>query len=291
MGKGEDQKAMTRLKTEDLIPIKNHLKNYSHELTEKTGHSLRGIACHALGIDPKEISIFEDSVKVGIVPIMSGQGIIPGFSDAIMYIVQEIGFDAFVTQGFDVSGIGEAVVRKSDIIFMGDDHRFIALNIKTGTIVDNSEATAKGYVAGLDLMCGGLNGQKVLIIGCGPVGCNAAVAVIKRGGNVGIIDKYPQYSLFLADHIERLIGRKITIEKNLKQALRNYHCIIDATNAGNIIDADIITKETYIAAPGIPLGLTPTAVEKISDRLLHDPLELGVTVMMIGALQSMIIKE
>lgn len=282
---------MTRLKAEDLIPVKSRLREYDRELTEKTGHSLRGIACYALGIDPKEISIFEDSIKVGVVPIMSGQGIIPGFSDAIMYIVGEMGFDAFVTQGFDVSGIGEAVERKTDIIFMGDDHRFIALNIKCGTIVDNSEATAKGYVAGLDLMCGGLSGQHVLILGCGPVGCNAAVAVLKRGGNVGVIDKYPQYSLFLSDHIERLMGRKITIEKNLKQALRNYHCIIDATNSGNMIDADVITKETYIAAPGIPLGLTPSAREKISDRLLHDPLELGVAVMMIGALQAMLIKE
>lgn len=45
----------------------------------------------------------------------------------------------------------------------------------------------------------------------------------------------------------------------------------------------MITPQTYIAAPGMPLGLTRGAVEKIGDRLFHDPLQTGVAIMAIEA--------
>jgi pyrrolysine biosynthesis protein PylD len=280
---------MTRLAQEDIRDMKSRLEQYDRELVEITGLNLLGIACYANNIDELEkLQPLMDIVKIGVVPIKSGMGIIPGFSDAIMNIVEHIGFDVFVTQGTDVAGIAEAVERKTDVIVMADDHRFIALNIRTGCMVDNTEATAKGYVAGLDLMSGGLSGEKVFIIGCGPVGCNAAMNVIRRGGDVAVFDIVPQYSLFLADRIKRLMNRSIVIEKSLKPALRHYHLIIDATHAVDIIDTDSISPLTCIAAPGMPLGLTPRAIEKIADRLIHDPIQIGVAVMVVEALQAMI---
>jgi 3-methylornithyl-N6-L-lysine dehydrogenase len=277
---------MTRLATDDIKDIKSTLAQYDAELVEKTGVTLRGIACHALNIEEEKLQPLTDSVKIGVVPIKSGLGIIPCFCDSVMNIVEHLGFDAFVTQGTDVAGIAEAVERKSDVIMMSDDYRFIALNIHNGCLVDNTEATAKGFVAGLDLISGGIIGKKVLIIGCGPIGCNAAMDTLRRGGSVSVFDIAPQCCLFLKDHIEQIMNRTIKIEKSLKQALRHYHLIIDATNAPDIIDEDAITPLTCVAAPGMPFGMTPGAVKKIEPRYLHDPLQIGVATMVIEALQS-----
>ncbi|MDQ1355513.1 MAG: 3-methylornithyl-N6-L-lysine dehydrogenase, partial [Acidobacteriota bacterium] len=75
----------------------------------------------------------------------------------------------------------------------------------------------------------------------------------------------------------------VNVEQTLKKALSGHCLIVEATNAAGVIDEIFITPETYIAAPGMPLGLTPAAVRKVSQRLLHDPLQLGVAVMAIQA--------
>jgi pyrrolysine biosynthesis protein PylD len=55
--------------------------------------------------------------------------------------------------------------------------------------------------------------------------------------------------------------------------------VVDATNAAGIIHANDISPQTFIAAPGMPLGLSPEAQINVSDRLLHDPLQIGVATM------------
>jgi pyrrolysine biosynthesis protein PylD len=298
---------MTRLKYPDIKDIAGQLADYDNELLSKTGHTLRGIACHALGIREEKILPLVGSVTVGIVPIGSGQGVIPGFSQTIAQIVRHIGFNAFVTSESDVTGIAEAVEEKAQIIMMADDQRFVALNVARGLVVDNSEATGKGFSAGLDLMTGGLKDQKVLVIGCGPVGQSAALATIHRGAEVSIFDIDSQRSQVLAKAIlERTGGHEnshqgtkaqrntkksllkfssshVNIEQSLEKALSGHSFIVEATNAAEVINDIFITPETYIAAPGMPLGLTPAAVRKVSQRLLHDPLQLGVAVMAIEA--------
>jgi len=274
---------MTRLKTGDIKDISGQLAAYDRELLLRTGHTLRGIACHALGIPEEDFQCLSKNVTVGVVPIGSGEGVIEGFSHTVKDIVKHIGFSVFVTGDTDVGGIAGAVERGAEVVLMADDSRFVALNVKQGRVVDNAEATARGFVAGLDLMVGGLKGQSVLIIGCGPVGRNAALAVFHRGARVSVFDIEAQRSRSLAREVEELTGKSVNIEVSFKDALRNHHFLVEATNAAGIIVEAFITPETYIAAPGMPLGLTSAAVEKISNRLLHDPLQLGVAVMALEA--------
>jgi pyrrolysine biosynthesis protein PylD len=197
---------MTRLKPNDIETISAQLNQYDKELLSKTGHTLRGIACHALGIREEKLRSLCGSVSIGIVPISSGQGVIPGFSQTVAKIVRYIGFNAFVTGDADVAGIAEAVEKKARVIMMADDQRFVALNIARGLVVDNSEATGKGFTAGLELMAGGLKDQKVLVIGCGPVGQSSALAAIHRGAEVSVFDIDSQRSQVLAKAIMERTG-------------------------------------------------------------------------------------
>jgi len=320
---------MTRLKYPDIKDIAAQLTDYDNELFQKTGHTLRGIACHALDFHEEKLQSLCGSVSIGIVPISSGQGVIRAFSQTIAQIVRYIGFNAFVTSESDVTGIAEAVESGAGVLMMADDQRFVALNVARGLVVDNSEATGKGFTAGLDLMTGGLKEQKVLVIGCGPVGQSAALAAIHRGAEVSVFDIDSRRSQELAKAIMessgccenshqgtkarrytkgfiikkflvpwclggkvfRVSGRRravmmncqVNIEQSIEKALSGHSFIVEATNAAGVIDEIFITPETYIAAPGMPLGLTPAAVRKVSRRLLHDPLQLGVAVMAIEA--------
>lgn len=273
---------MTRLKTEDIKDISTRLKQYDKELIQKTGRSLQGIASYSIGIEEKEFQILARSIPVAVVPILSGQGVITGFSSAVREILRHIGFNTFVTDMSDVAGIAEAVEKGSGIIMMADDLRFIAIRLKTGLIVDNSVATANGFIVCLDLMSGGIDNQKVLVIGCGPVGQNAVLAAIQRGAFVSVFDIDVRMSQKLVRDIKKLTGKTVNIEKSINCGdivSRDFDFIVEATNTANVIHEADITSKTYIAAPGMPLGLTPSAVRKISDRLFHDPLQLGVSIM------------
>ena len=158
-------------------------------------------------------------------------------------------------------------------------------------MADNTIATGKGFVAGLDLMAGGLEGQKVLVIGCGAVGRSAVNAILQRGAEVAVFDINPQYGYQLAKEIYKSMKKRITIETDLNRALQQYHLLLEATNAAGTIEAGAIRPYIHVAAPGIPLGLTAAAVEKISGRLLHDPLQIGAAVMAVDAVLSRSIEE
>ncbi len=274
---------MTRLKYHDIKNIAGQLTDYDNDLLQKTGHTLRGIACHALGIQEEKLQSLWGSVSIGVVPIRSGKGVIHGFSQTVTQIVRHIGFNAFVTSESDVTGIAEAVGKKAQVIMMADDQRFVALNVARGLVVDNSEATGKGFTAGLDLMTGGLKNQKILILGCGPVGQSVAWTAIQWGAEVSVFDIDSQCCQRTANALMGLTNRQVTVEPSLEKALSGHSFLVEATNAAGVIDEVFITPETYIAAPGMPLGLTPAAVRKVSQRLLHDPLQLGVAVMVIEA--------
>lgn len=276
---------MTRLKVADIKDIEKQLPQYDDELVRKTGTNLRGIACFAVGVGEEEIFHNIAAVPAAVVPITAGQGIITGFSTAVKAILEFIGFKVFVTKLADAAGTAEAFERGSRLIFMADDNRFVALNIKRCLVVDNAAATGKGFAAALELMSGGVAGERVLVLGCGPVGFSVVESIIRFGARVSVYDIVPGYSLALREKIEAQLKTRIKIEKDLKRVLSEVRLIVDATNAAGIIPEEVISPRTYIAAPGMPLGLTPAAVEKIAGRLLHDPLQLGVAAMAIEAIK------
>jgi pyrrolysine biosynthesis protein PylD len=282
---------MTRLKPKDIYDIPIRLNEYDRELIEKTGCTLEGIACCTFGIPEETFLSMAGSAEVGIVPVATGQGIIEGFSKAVRHIVQHLGFRTFVTRQTDVAGIAEAVEKNAEVIMMADDLRFVALNIRSSRLVDNAEAAGKGFVAGLDLMAGGLKQKRVLVIGCGPVGRSAVLAALLRGADVSVFDIDLQLSYRLARDIRKSTKELIGVERDLALALGYYDLLVEASSGAGVIDAESIRSNTYIAAPGMPLGLTPAAVKKISGRLLHDPLQIGVAVMAVDAVMSRSVED
>ena len=274
---------MTRLTTNDIRHIGAQLKDYDKELIKKTGFSLKGIACRAAGVQESDFEKISGDLLVGITPLTLGQGIIGGFCDTVASIVAYIGCSTFVAKVADVAGLAEAYEKKADIIMLADDDRFIAVDTPSRQVIDNSEATGKGFAAGLGLMAGGLEKKEVLVIGCGPVGCAAAQALVKLGSRISIYDINRSRSDDLAYRIKQLFDTEIHIVIELDHALMNHQFVIDATPAADIIRPHHVTSDTYISAPGVPLGLNEAAGSMIADRLLHDPLQIGVATMVVCA--------
>jgi pyrrolysine biosynthesis protein PylD len=277
---------MTRLRSVDIAPICTSLDTYDGELLEKTGSTLRGIACHAAGLNEEAVVDTLSRSVAGVVPITWGQGVIGGFCETTESILTHIGCKSFVTGNSDVRGLAEAYGKGADVIFMADDEQFVALNSRTRQVVDNTAATGGGFAAGLSLMVGGLRGRKVLVLGCGPVGCSATSKLRNYGAVVTVYDIKPGRSQELVQAMGSAAEGEITIENNFRKALSRHTLMIDATNSADIIHASDISSETYIAAPGMPLGLSCNASKKISDRLLHDPLQIGVATMAVEVLKK-----
>ena len=274
---------MTRLKTSDISDIAANLNDYDQELIAKTGHSLCGIACRAVEIDEVQIRNLMPEIRVAVIPITSGKGIIGGFGDAVLSILLHMGADAFVTGVTDVAGIVESFEKKADIVMLSDDERFVALHVKSRSIADNAVCTGNVFATGLSLMAGGLVGREVLVIGCGPVGGSATESLARMGARISVYDINAKPAKALTAAIHQNCDTKIQVVENLETALSRHKCILDASPAGNIIHAHHIPPDTYVSAPGMPSGLDPEAETAISNRYLHDPLQLGVATMLIGA--------
>ena len=259
---------------------------YDEELLAKIGRTLRGLACYAVGLSEDKIAAGMAHVRIGVVPIGWGQGVIGGFSEATRDILQHLGFQTIITHDSNVSGLAEALEQGADIMFLSDDDQFVALNIECRRVVENAEATGKGFAAGLNLMTGGLQGQETLVIGCGPVGTSAALTLADYGALISVYDIEPSRSHQLASDLGRLKKLKIGIEPDLTQALSKHAILVEATNSADTIHSKDLSITTYIAAPGMPLGLNPAAKKKVFARLLHDPLQTGVATMGLAALKQ-----
>ena len=274
---------MTRLRTEDIKHVPKELKAYDQQLLKKTGNTLKGIACHAVDVLDYEFEEIVKSFKVCVIPLTCGQGVINCFSATVSGIISHLGFYSFVAQNPDAAGIAEAFEKKSDIIFLADDDRFVAINVHTQYVSDNDEMTAKGFVAGLDLMAGGLKGRNVLVIGCGSVGRYTARILVMMGVLVSVCDIHPQRTSTLQKEIADELKTIIEIDNSWHSPPGKYLYMIDATPSADLIDASVITPDIYVAVPGVPCGLSSEARKKISNRYLYDPLQIGVSVMVINA--------
>jgi pyrrolysine biosynthesis protein PylD len=271
---------MTRLMSEDIRFIGDDLARYDSELLRKTGLSLRQIACRAAGMEEAEARRSLASVVAGVVPMTSGEGIIVGFSEAVADILGYLGASSFVTDMADVAGLAEAVRRGADVVFLADDLRFVALNLSSRIVADISVAPALGYGAALVARAGVIETKTIWVLGAGVVGWHAIAAVQALGARVSVYDPDPKK---IRD-LESEAG--LAVEKDLEEALQNFELIVDASPAAGIIKERHIKPDTAIAAPGLPLGLCPGALVSIGDRLIHDPLQIGVATMLVLAIQG-----
>ncbi len=179
---------MTRLKTADIAQIGPTIHQYDEDLIAKTGSDLIGMACLGAGISQTRFKRAAAALSVGLVPVTMGQGIISGFCEAVASILTYVGGRVFIAGKPDVAGLAECVERGADIVMLADDDRFVAICQHQDRIVDNSIATGRVFAEGLKQMGGDLKDRPVLVIGCGPVGHNAAETLVKNDARVSICE-------------------------------------------------------------------------------------------------------
>jgi len=273
---------MSRLTTDLLLNIKEELPHFNKTLSYKTGLNLFQIAQNASGITYDEISSIKDNFSTGIIPVTAGKGIIQGFTEAVKAIINYLGFSAFITSHYDVSGIAEAIENKADVIFLADDNSFVAVDLQNRNVIDNSEATAKGYISALKGMIHNISQEKILVIGAGRVG-EKAIKILKNiGSEVGVYDINLKKSIYISKKY------KTEIIESISEGLEKYPVIFDASPASGIIDMQHVEQIHAIAACGIPICLSKEAYSVLRDRVIHDPLQIGVATMLFMAIDSII---
>jgi len=255
---------MTRLKEDWIEDIEKNISDCQDYLKEKTGRNFRTII---------EGYIWPcETLKVAVIPVTQGQGIIGHFSESVASIIRAMDYEALVTEETDVAGIYEASCKNADVIFLADDSRFIALNLKTGKIVDNNIATALGYVNVLEGALVSLEKKEVLLLGYGIVGEEIQKALKAKKAFVTVYD----YDLIKQ---EKLSEEGIKTIKT-KEEIKAFEFIIDATNTGDWITSDMLHDKVWYVSPGVPLSLNKGATEKTEGRIINDYLQIGVATML-----------
>jgi pyrrolysine biosynthesis protein PylD len=216
--------------------------------------------------------------RIAVVPITSGEGVIGGFGDCVATILLHLGSDAWVTAQPDVRGIQEAYSGAAEVLFVADDHRFIAVHTRKGICVDDDPATADGYVTALEAAAGGLFSRNVLLLGLGPVGRAAARRLLRRGAKVEVVEPDQARLQAALD-----IGLKLR-PVALAEGLARCDLIFDATPSADFIDAGDVSASTVAAVPGMPSAFTAAAQAVLGARHIHEPLAIGVAVMAARAL-------
>ncbi|MFO7875308.1 MAG: 3-methylornithyl-N6-L-lysine dehydrogenase PylD [Desulfovermiculus sp.] len=269
---------MTRLASHNVSRLGHYLQEYDAQLVSKTGHSLKDISLKAAQLEARDFDRQVQKKQVFVVPMTSGQGVIPGFCAAVRDIISFLGCKVRMASYPDVSGFAEAFRSHADVIFCADDNDFVAINTRTNSVIHNNQATASAYVSALMLRVQAKVG-KVMMLGCGHIG-QAALAVLygyKQYVAVYDIEKAKIDSWYKTLDNEK---KKYTeILSHFPTSLEPYKALVDATPAADIIDKEHIHRDLIIAAPGVPLGLTSRAYEKYGNHVIHDPLQLGVASM------------
>ena len=270
---------MTRLTSQDINTLSDHFTDFDERLLLQTGRNMMGIACHGAGISVKNIQNKIKNLTFAVVTITAGLGKITGFAQTIKDILTHLGFKAFIPAQTDAAGLARAIEDKADIIFMADDNRYFAINLKKSLLIDNIQATGNVFAAALDLMAKGVKDKKVLVLGAGPVGMEAAITLAEFGANVGVHDK----DMVKCRKNCAALEKNIEPIHDLTSARKKFYFFIEATNAKDVITSAMIGPETFIAAPGVPLGVTQKGMKKAGNRILYDPLQLGTAAMAVRA--------
>lgn len=260
---------MTRLTDNDVKSISDTLGELEQFLLEKTGRTIKKLACEAVGM--WEYAIDTREYTVAVVPITTGEGIISRFSESVRDTCKWMGFEAFVTESTDISGFREATERMADIIFMADDEEFVAYNVKAKKCANNSMSTAKAYIAALAASTDLLVRKDVLVVGAGRVGSRMAKLLIAKGANVSITD----IDLDKCRKVQE-DNPRVKIIEDVEEAIRSHKFVLNASPAH--IDTANITEGAHISSPGVPHTFDEAAYAK-AEVIIHDPLVIGVAAM------------
>jgi 3-methylornithyl-N6-L-lysine dehydrogenase len=271
---------MTRLTRADLRNLEGSLAAYEHYLKDTTGLNLIELALEAAGLSTAaDARRGVAGLHFGVIPASGGPCFIGGFAQSVAAILNHLGCRSFVTEATDVDGLSEAVAHRPTGLFMSNAHDFLAIDPSGDTIIHNTSATAQGYVAGLAHMAGGLADRKVLLLGCGRLGTAAARALLARGARLLLVDRIPERRSALMAHLHTGFDRSTGTAIESVETTTDADLIFDATNTGDHIDVARISRHTLVAAPGMPCGVTAAARRMLGNRLLHDPIQIGVATM------------
>lgn len=265
---------MTRLTEHDIVTLPATLPALDEQLLAATGADLTSLACMtAQGPDIEHPAARIKGVEVCVVPVTSGQGTIDGFVEAVAAVCAHLGCHSWIAGESDVAGLAFAVERGAELVLLADDARFIALNLAEGTCVDNGLATGYAYAMALNGAAGGLAGRAVLVLGLGPVGLAACAALHRLGAHVHVYDP-DRAKVEVAERFFCVVPME-----SAHQGLRHAELVLDASPAPGLIDDTWVGPRSIVAAPGMPCGVTPEAMSALGNRLLHEPLALGVAAM------------
>ena len=268
---------MTRLTAEHIGHIEASCEEWDRYLKAEAGLGLFDIAARVSGRDAGALKKAAETYKVYVVPVTAGQGRIDSFSESVAAIIKAAGFDARVSGASDVAGLCEAHAAGADIVFMADDNRYIALNLKNGNLGENNIATARGYIELLDSCAAlnfskGLDSKEVLLIGYGAVGTEMAAALKSKNAAVTVYDKDEGRLRAAAE-----AGYKITENR---ACFKSFGFIADATSEGGWLTIDLLPEAFILVTPGVPLSLDTAARDRYKGRYFFDTLEIGTAAML-----------
>ncbi len=271
---------MTRLAENDLVAIDASWHAYETQLKTQTDMDLYAVANSALGMPSKPPRSVLASLRVGVIPISSGEGVILGFAESLVSIAQHLGFQAHCLPP-DEAGFQKGRAH-DDILLWADDTQFFAENVHTKKSVENGWATGRGFAAVLHTM----NKQqktfekRALVLGAGPVGQAAATFLSEHN-----------YALTLCDLI---VSKAQTLCRQLPNAqaclpealptLPPFSNVLDAAPTHTCFPHDLLTACACVAAPCVPCLWSEVPLRVgYNLNLWHDPLQLGTAVMLLGA--------
>ena len=73
---------------------------------------------------------------------------------------------------------------------------------------------------------------------------------------------------------------------SLAAGLAGSRLVLDATPTPDLIDAGWVGADGVVSSPGLPPGVTAAAAQALGERLVHEPLALGVAAMAVEALTA-----
>ena len=263
---------MTRLITEWIDDIKNNAKEKEAKLKAVAGLDYITLAAKSSGWSVSDMERATQQIKIGVVPVTSGEGVIGSFAEAVAAVTSAMGFQSFVTECCDVSGIYEAHKREADILFMADDNQYISFNLNKKKMADNNFATAAGYLTALEEAHGSMVGKEVLLLGFGVLGQEFLKRLMKKGISVTGYDIEEK-------RLKAMGWSGASILQNTEDMIK-FKIIIDATNQGSWIHQEMLHPDAWIASPGIPLSLDEDTYSIHEKRVIHDFLEIGTAAML-----------
>jgi pyrrolysine biosynthesis protein PylD len=264
---------MTRLTPDDVAGIPRGIAAHDRELKETVGGSLMDIARLASGHGGDLRAALKGQRCIAI-PITSGRGVILGFSEAVAAILSHLGMDASVSPEPDVGGFTHAL-REGCMAFAADDEVFAGMNLRTGALTLNHDATGRAYAAALEIRAGGLEGKPVALVGAGKVGASATTYLCARGAKVFAYD----IAAGKAQALARAFPEKVRPCASMGECLGKARLVLLAAPGRGFIPARMVRGRVF-SAPAVPVGLSKSAYDELGENcLIHDPIEIGVAAM------------